>query len=695
MSVPTRSRLFSAAVQHQPLCALFLIENSVAMSRVWPDLKDQALTKLLHTLIATNPTAPHIAVSFLESCPEEGHSSHPFLPRQYSDPFAGLENIRFSYAPENRISPGLVDNCIHFLESSNFQGQSMSVHLFIVASTAPSRDTAGTPFPNNGYSPWAVLAQKMAQANIHCHLVLSPQEDLSELSLLFEEAVRLRGNVEEPAPFPSDPTRVLCRLSSRSPFETYGSAAASGSGMPVQQPDRIAPPRRNSFPLDNFYPDGHTPTQGGELDPPPSLVSQLQQVHGLTKKKVYGTKPPRPPFFKDEPVRENQRLPVRDRYRGKGPAQLTMPPTLMETIESSNSGGRAMSQSRADRKNRVGQSSPVDSSRRQLGWPRRLSGLSTPEPDALPSSATTYADTSPGGSYISSDFSSPVTPASTADEYYGVATQGPVNTGPPNMAPSSQPVYSNLPTPDVQWSQSLQYGSPYSSVPGPAAPSYFTNPGNQQYVGSFSPQVSNGHFDNYVGEVPPATVMSRAPQAPAAAQTPPVPQTHSNPAPPTQVPVPFTTSNTKPSHHRTSSNSKKNDDDDERFVFTKEFVAATATMFEEEVLPAYPNYPGASSGLFSNGVQPNLPSTLPASQVGELYASRNRLQALPEPPVHSNSNIHPLANVHAVGYSQPRSQISAAPLSQVPSSESYSSDQSYQNNYGSSASTSSLVGWAG
>ena len=39
---------------------------------------------------------------------------------------------------------------------------------------------------------------------------------------------------------------------------------------------------------------------------PPSLVAQLQQVHGLTKKKVYGAKPVRAPFFRDEKPRRGR-----------------------------------------------------------------------------------------------------------------------------------------------------------------------------------------------------------------------------------------------------------------------------------------------------------------------------------------------------------------------------------------------------
>lgn len=61
----------------------------------------------------------------------------------------------------------------------------------------------------NSFSTWSLLAQKMAQvrltslkpqnpsdfsfkANIHCHVVMSPNEDMTSLTLLFEETVSIK-----------------------------------------------------------------------------------------------------------------------------------------------------------------------------------------------------------------------------------------------------------------------------------------------------------------------------------------------------------------------------------------------------------------------------------------------------------------------------------------------------------------------
>jgi hypothetical protein len=74
---------------------------------------------------------------------------------------------------------------------------------------------------------------------------------------------------------------------------------------------------RKRAPRDPISQDMYTTKSLDEVSSePPSLVSQLQQVHGLTKKKVYGTKPALVPFIKDERVR--------DRYC-RAPTPLTMP----------------------------------------------------------------------------------------------------------------------------------------------------------------------------------------------------------------------------------------------------------------------------------------------------------------------------------------------------------------------------------
>ena len=97
----------------------------------------------------------------------------------------------------------------------------------------------------------------------------------------------------------------------------------------------MAPLRRSSYPnpTENFYSEGFEPVSApapNDGDPPPSLVSQLQQVHGLTKKKVYGAKPARQPFFREERVR--------DKYRA-APASLTMPLPPVDQAPSPTAGG--------------------------------------------------------------------------------------------------------------------------------------------------------------------------------------------------------------------------------------------------------------------------------------------------------------------------------------------------------------------
>ena len=57
--------------------------------------------------------------------------------------------------------------------------------------------------------------------------------------------------------------------------------------------------RHQSFPQD-VQSTVTTPLQNGST---PSLVTSLQKVHGLSRKKLYGTQPPRQPFVREEPVR--------------------------------------------------------------------------------------------------------------------------------------------------------------------------------------------------------------------------------------------------------------------------------------------------------------------------------------------------------------------------------------------------------
>lgn len=439
---------------------------------------------------------------------------------------------------------------------------------------------------------------------------------------------------------------------------------------------RVIPGRRDSYPSDIFhseFEDASGPAAPNENDPGPSLVTQLQQVHGLTKKKVYGTKPQRQPFFRDDRVR--------DKYR-KVPTPLTMPSSGTEDVHSPSAGGKVIPQSRADRMNRVSQASPTDlHQRRQEPWARRGSGLSTPELETLSSPATTSTiyDLSPGSSYVvPSDISSPVTSVTMTEESY-------------NLSAATLPAYQIGVVPEQNWPQQRQYHSKYHSLP------------QQQY---FPPQISNfytangniiQHSDMQPLEQQLPSACSHSPNsysnyAPTPMLTPPIVPTQAYPmndAPMTGVtasthitPKGNTMHASKPSI-RSSKKAVVSEEDEERFMFGQEFVAATAALFDSEVLPAYPNYPGMSSGLTTSCNQGTLPYLTP-SQAGELYASRVRrpgmqhrqqqqATSLPLPPDHA-----PLANMYSTNGLMMSSYSSASyPTSYQPQS------------------SSSLTGWAG
>ncbi|KAF8152238.1 hypothetical protein B0H34DRAFT_110557 [Crassisporium funariophilum] len=648
MSAATTS-LFKPTAPQQPVATLILIENSQEMSFIWSDLRDQYLDKLVDNLVFANPSAP-ITVGYHD----------------------GLHDIKFNSAPENRISPVLVNSCINFLDSGKFQGQTVALHLIIVAATPPSDDNTAIYPASNSYLPWLQLAQKLAKKKIHLHIAVNPRHDMSPLTMLFEETLRLQNHLEEIPPFPLDPLKIVLRLSAKPGCEL---STESASSHPYPHSTR-----RNSYPLDNLYFDdegGNSPSS--ESDPPPSLVSQLQQVHGLTKKKVYGTKPTRQPFFRDERVR--------DKYR-KVPTPLTMPSSVPEQIPSPTAGGKALSHSRAERMGRVGQASPTDiHPRRQHGWPaRRGSRLSTPEPDNMSSIVPAYHDMSPGSSYVSSAFSSPVTPVTTIEDIYGVQpgiVQNPLSSAPAHI-PAAMAAYQTGGMPEPSWSSQPQYHGGYAphsqSYFTPRVPIFYDETG--QLMSNEMPPPLHPHQQH---QSPPSIVPSHhsppfhsfAPPSPML--TPPMVPSQSYDSPMANMTTCISPLDSAVSTKPSQRTPKKvvTEDDDERFMFGKEFVAATAALFDAEVLPAYPNFPGMSSGLTSTNT--NRPGSMPyfaPSQAGELYASRDR-QSMhqagpPLPATMTQPNYNPLLNT----------------MNSSPFSSNYVSGRAPHT-------SSSLTGWAG
>jgi hypothetical protein len=105
----------------------------------------------------------------------------------------------------------------------------------------------------------------------------------------------------------------------------------------------------------------------------PSLVTRLQKMHGLTKKKVYGSQPPRQPFIRKDRVR--------DKYR-QMPTPLSipsLPPSSSSVTKSPSSESRMPSKTKTDRAKRLSGKGPLTtgppeasgSSGRRSPWYRR------------------------------------------------------------------------------------------------------------------------------------------------------------------------------------------------------------------------------------------------------------------------------------------------------------------------------------
>ncbi|KAF9074267.1 hypothetical protein BDP27DRAFT_1359763 [Rhodocollybia butyracea] len=161
--------------------------------------------------------------------------------------------------------------------------------------------------------------------SIYCHLMLhaSTVSPTEPLNLLFDESLRLQKMAEDKPWFSNNRSLIIPRLSL--------------VRSPVPQERNISPTS-----IRPMYPQA--PSASSEEEALPSLVTQLQQdvyqMHGLTKKKVYGTKPKRRPFVSAEVYREHPRK------------ASSLSPVLPSDT---NHGGRVTSPSLIDRASRVSQ----------------------------------------------------------------------------------------------------------------------------------------------------------------------------------------------------------------------------------------------------------------------------------------------------------------------------------------------------
>lgn len=613
----TSSLPFSPIMQHQTIATLLLIENSQAMSFIWADLRDRYLPSLVTKLGSVDPAFSNKTI-VLESLPLQNTEFSP-VPLSHDALQNSLCDVRFNYDPCNRLSAGKIWSVVDFLASAKFQGQPAVRHLIVVAASTPQDDGIRVNVHSKDeLSPWQSLAHTLAQADIQCHVALGINEDMGPLMTLFEETLRLQNFVEELPSFPVDRSKILFRLSGR-PHNLYSVPGP----YPVKSAEHIIPHRHHTFPTDPYIPTSCTKDEeifassASSTENPPSLVTQLQQVHGLTKKKVYGTKAVRQPFFREERVR--------DRYR-KGATPVSVSATATHLSSATNGGGRAITRSRAER---LARGSPTESHSRHPGLNRKMSA---PDAESL-ASPTSFSRPS--------SMSSPILP-----------TPVDIPMQPATLLSSEAINPSDHPT----WLQNS------SIVPSLLQTGDY--PGNRW------------HGDHNSG--------GAYPQHPVTAEAPIIPSFIPSTIPKQRRRELGLTRNNEASNRPTRSARAVRPEDEEPFVFNDEYVAQTVALFENEVLPAYPNFAAMGEPLPQSATpSPLMNSTSPPSR--SFYITPDQ-ESQPSSP----SSYNP-RDAYASSH-QNQNQMGLPSLSF--DYNTVDSPLTYATTY-SPGSNSSLTGWAG
>jgi hypothetical protein len=116
MHPPEGCTIFRSVLPNQAVATLLLIENSKAMSTIWPNIRDKHLPTLIDTLGIANPLAPvgpvffgrpnsiadfqKINILVFTSSPGEDQAPATLRQREYYEPL----KLQFHHHPDNRVS---------------------------------------------------------------------------------------------------------------------------------------------------------------------------------------------------------------------------------------------------------------------------------------------------------------------------------------------------------------------------------------------------------------------------------------------------------------------------------------------------------------------------------------------------------------------------------------------------------------
>ncbi|KAI0354510.1 hypothetical protein OH77DRAFT_506346 [Trametes cingulata] len=319
MTSPHSFSFSKPAMPGDAVSVLVLVEDSGPMAAKWPEVRDSYLPVLLENLRAADPSV------LMEA---------RWLTTSASSPVAtsigdaadcrNVPDLILGQGTSSKISPAAIHNAINILAMASRALGNATRHFILVAATGPSTSSPMSDATPSGFDPWDDIALVLAQQYIRLHVILNIGAEMRTYHELFKRSLHRQSNLEVPAWFLVDPPKFSIRLSGRPQYVRssvavsdpliptgippghYGNPSppplSTKSASPTTPPTQGSPPPASSPPHRKSSTSPVTPrSRGGRgsetSNSPPEggggLVSYLQQMHGLTKKKSYGVKAPK------------------------------------------------------------------------------------------------------------------------------------------------------------------------------------------------------------------------------------------------------------------------------------------------------------------------------------------------------------------------------------------------------------------
>ncbi|KAI0668166.1 hypothetical protein C8Q78DRAFT_1048843 [Trametes maxima] len=317
MTTPHSFSFSNPAMPGDAVSVLVLVENSGQMVAKWPEVRDSYLPILLENLRSADPSVQMEARWLTTSSPSPVATYRIMDATQCRN----VPELILGQDVVTKISPAGIDHAIKILSGAS-RGTNATRHLVLVAATGPSTSSPMSEATPSGFDSWDEIALFLQQEYIRLHVILSIGAEMRTYHELFKRSLQLQSNSEVPAWFSVDLRKFSIRLSGRPQYVRSSVAPAplipsaiqglygnpsppplpSNPGPPTTPPTQGSPPPSTSPHHRKAVTSPASPRnrpRGSESSGSPpeggggGLVSYLQQMHGLTKKKSYGVKAPK------------------------------------------------------------------------------------------------------------------------------------------------------------------------------------------------------------------------------------------------------------------------------------------------------------------------------------------------------------------------------------------------------------------